>query len=130
MNDTPEVLRPPRGVPRAAWVRLTRFQQQVYRAVSRIPKGKTRSYQWVAQRIDRPRAARAVGNALHRNPFTPRIPCHRVIRADGSLGGFSRGPAKKRRLLLAEHRPDRPHGKNRFLSEPTFVAVSSVRYTS
>ena len=93
---------PPRGISRAVWRRLTRFQQAVYRAVSRIPKGQTRSYQWVARAIGRPTAARAIGNALHRNPFAPRIPCHRVIRADGSLGGFSGGPAKKRRLLTAE----------------------------
>ena len=93
---------PPRGISRAAWARLTRFEQQVYRAVAGIAQGETRSYQWVARSIGRPSSARAVGNALHKNPFAPRIPCHRVVRADGSLGGFAGGLAKKRRLLAAE----------------------------
>ena len=94
----------PRGVPAAAWARLTDFQRRVYAAICRIPPGETRSYQWVAERIGRPRAARAVGNALHRNPFALKIPCHRVVRADGSLGGYAGGPAKKRALLHAERR--------------------------
>lgn len=94
--------RPPKGVPRAAWERLTRFQRAVYRAVCRVPKGQTRSYQWVARMIRRPNAARAVGNTLNQNPFAPRVPCHRIVRADGSLGGFARGPHVKRRLLTAE----------------------------
>ena len=93
---------PPLGVEPAAWNRLTPFQRLVYRAVCRIPKGQVRSYRWVARRIGRPRAARAVGNALNRNPFAPRVPCHRVVRADGSLGGFAGGPARKRRLLRRE----------------------------
>ena len=92
----------PPGVPREAWARLTAFQRQVYRAICRIPRGQTRSYQWVAARIGRPRAARAVGTALHRNPFAPNVPCHRVVRADGSLGGYARGPAKKHALLRQE----------------------------
>ncbi|MBI3330568.1 MAG: MGMT family protein [Candidatus Omnitrophica bacterium] len=93
---------PPRGVPAAAWARLTAFQRRVYAATLRIPKGETRSYQWVAARIGSPRAARAVGQALRRNPFAPRVPCHRVIRADGSLGGYSGGRAHKQALLQAE----------------------------
>ena len=95
-------LSPPRGVSRAAWNRLTLFQQHVYRAICRIPRVKTRSYQWVARRIGRPRAARAIGNALHRNPFAPRVPCHRVVRSDGTLGGYSNGIIRKRALLQAE----------------------------
>ena len=97
------VLLPPRGVPHTLWARLTRFQQKVYRAVCTIPKGQTRSYRWVAQAIGYPGAARAVGNALHHNPCPPRIPCHRVIKADGFLGGFAGGVRKKHRLLQAEH---------------------------
>lgn len=97
-------MNPPRGIPRAAWKRLTTFQQRVYRAIMAIPPGQTRSYRWVAQRIQRPRAARAVGNALHANPFAPRVPCHRVIRADGTLGGFAGGVRVKRRLLAREAR--------------------------
>lgn len=92
----------PRGVSPEAWKRLSRFAQQVYRAACRIPRGQTRSYQWVAVRIGLPRAARAVGNALHRNPFAPLVPCHRVVKSDGSLGGYARGPARKRALLRAE----------------------------
>ena len=95
-------LRPPPGISRTRWFRLTRFQQAVYRVVWTIPRGETRSYQWVAAMIGSPRAVRAIGNALHRNPFAPRIPCHRVVRADGGLGGFAGGIAKKRRLLTAE----------------------------
>ena len=93
-----------KGITHVAWKQLTPFQQAVYRAAARIPRGQTRSYQWVARAIGRPRAVRAVGNALNRNPFAPRIPCHRVIRSDGSLGGFADGPHAKRRLLAAERR--------------------------
>ncbi len=97
-------LPPPSRVALARWAQLTRFQQQVYRVVCRIPRGETRSYRWVAQQISSPAAARAVGNALNRNPFAPLVPCHRVVRSDGSLGGFAGGPSKKRRLLEAERR--------------------------
>ena len=97
-------LRCPSGVSQQAWVRLTTFQQRVYAAILRIPPGQTRSYQWVAAHIGSPRGARAVGNALRRNPFAPKVPCHRVVRADGSLGGYSGGLSKKRALLRAEGR--------------------------
>ena len=82
----------------------TPFEEAVYAVIRRIPRGQTRSYRWVAERLGRPNASRAVGNALHRNPFAPRVPCHRVVRSDGSLGGYAGGPAKKRRLLAAERR--------------------------
>ena len=95
-------LAPPRAVAAAEWARLTPFTQQVLLAACRIPKGQTRSYQWIARQIGRPRAVRAVGNALGRNPFIPRVPCHRVVRADGSLGGYARGAARKRALLRLE----------------------------
>ena len=96
-------LAPPRAVPAAEWATLTPFTQQVLLAACRIPKGQTRSYQWIARQIGRPRAVRAVGNALNRNPFAPRVPCHRVVRADGSLGGYAGGTARKRALLRREH---------------------------
>jgi len=83
---------------------LTDFEIAVYGAVLEIPFGATRSYAWVAARIGRPRAARAVGNALHKNPYAPYVPCHRVIAADGSLGGYSAGVAKKKALLEKERR--------------------------
>ncbi|HEX9780692.1 MAG TPA: MGMT family protein [bacterium] len=80
----------------------TTFESKVYAAARRIPRGRTRSYGWVARRAGKPGAARAAGNALNRNPFAPRVPCHRVVRSDGRLGGFARGPAAKRRLLERE----------------------------
>jgi O-6-methylguanine DNA methyltransferase len=81
---------------------LGRFEKAVYGAVLRIPKGETRSYAWVARAIDRPKAARAVGNALNKNPYPGPIPCHRVIRSDGSIGGYAKGVRAKRKLLKGE----------------------------
>lgn len=78
------------------------FEKDVYRAVLGIPRGETRSYAWVARKIKRPRAARAVGNALNKNPYQGIVPCHRVIKADGSIGGFFKGACAKRRLLGSE----------------------------
>jgi len=101
-EQTRTLVTPPQGVSLTMWACLTHFQQAVYRVVCTIPKGQTRSYQWVARRIGHPSAARAVGTALHHNPFAPLVPCHRVVRSDGSLGGFAGGVAKKRRLLSAE----------------------------
>jgi len=80
----------------------TLFEQRVYAVVRRIPKGEVRSYQWVARQLGNPRAARAVGQALKRNRDPAQVPCHRVIRSDGSLGGYAWGPARKRRLLREE----------------------------
>jgi len=85
----------------------TPFQQAVWRACMKIPKGQTRSYKWIAAQAGRPGAARAVGRALGKNPFAPLVPCHRVIKSDGTLGGFSApgGLASKRRLLRKEKNP-------------------------
>ena len=80
------------------------FYQSVWKACAQIPKGETRTYGWIAVKIGRPKAARAVGRALGANPFAPTIPCHRVIGANGQLTGYS-GPgglAQKRRLLEKE----------------------------
>jgi O-6-methylguanine DNA methyltransferase len=82
--------------------RVTDFQKAVYRAVMKIPLGATRSYAWVARHIGRPRSSRAVGNALHKNPYAPYVPCHRVIASDGTIGGYSRGLKRKRELLKKE----------------------------
>ncbi len=84
--------------------RLTEFQWQVFAATAAIPYGETRTYQWIARRIGRPKAARAVGQALRINPFAPVIPCHRVIRNDGKLGGYQgiSGLTKKEMLLRIE----------------------------
>jgi methylated-DNA-[protein]-cysteine S-methyltransferase len=82
----------------------TAFQQRVWHEIAKIPRGKIMTYTQLARRIGKPRAARAVANACGRNPYAPRIPCHRVIRSDGSLGGYSGagGIARKRALLLKE----------------------------
>lgn len=80
----------------------TKFEEQVYAVVRRIPKGQTRSYRWVAERLGNPDLARAVGNALNRNPDPRRTPCHRVVRSDGTLGGYACGPASKQALLRQE----------------------------
>lgn len=80
------------------------FYRKVWLACLGIKAGETRSYQWVARRIGRPRAARAVALALKRNPFAPLVPCHRVVRSDGSIGGYSGpgGAAAKVRMLREE----------------------------
>ena len=82
----------------------TPFQRQVWQQTRLIPYGETRSYQWVAEQIKRPRAARAVGQALGSNPLLIIIPCHRVVLQlkDGGLGGFGGGLEMKRRLLSME----------------------------
>jgi methylated-DNA-[protein]-cysteine S-methyltransferase len=80
----------------------TDFQQEVWRAARLIPRGQTRSYAWLAGRIGRPGAARAVGQALGRNPLPVVVPCHRVLAAGGGLGGFSGGLAMKRHLIDLE----------------------------
>jgi methylated-DNA-[protein]-cysteine S-methyltransferase len=89
------------------------FQERVFRVVAGIPPGRVTSYSWVASLAGRPGAARAVGNIMARNPNPGtgpgRIPCHRVVRSDGSPGGYS-GPGglkAKKRLLLKEGVPFR-----------------------
>lgn len=80
----------------------TSFQRDVLEAASGIPYGQLRSYGWIAEQIHRPRAARVVGQALGANRLPIIIPCHRVIRSDGSLGGFSGGLHWKRKLIELE----------------------------
>ncbi len=84
--------------------KLTKFQWKVLSVTATIPLGQTRSYKWVAERIGRPGAVRAVGQALRRNPFPLIIPCHRVIKEDGSLGGYAGGFGKRKAELLAIER--------------------------
>ena len=80
------------------------FHRKVWLACARIPKGQVRTYGWIARQIGRPKAARAVGQALAKNPFAPHVPCHRVVGADGRMTGFSApgGIGAKRRLLKKE----------------------------
>jgi methylated-DNA-[protein]-cysteine S-methyltransferase len=80
----------------------TGFQRSVWRATKSIPYGETRSYGWIAGQIGRPKAPRAVGQALKRNPIPVIIPCHRVIGSDGKLGGFGDGLEMKKYLLRLE----------------------------
>lgn len=80
----------------------TPFQKKVWRELRRIPRGKTISYRELAQRVGSPKGFRAVGQANRRNPVPIIIPCHRVIAADGSLGGYSSGIARKEWLLKHE----------------------------
>lgn len=82
--------------------KITKFEQEVYEACSRIPLGRVSTYKDIAVYINRPASARAVGNALNRNPNAPKVPCHRVVRSDGSLGGFASGSLKKELLLSHE----------------------------
>lgn len=80
---------------------LTPFQRAVLLECAKIPKGQTRTYSQIARAIGKPHAARAVGNALAKNPLAPLIPCHRVVRADGKVGGYSgKGGTARKRLLL------------------------------
>ncbi len=81
---------------------LPPFTQRVLREVKEIPYGEVRTYKEIAQAIGNPKASRAVGQALKRNPVPILIPCHRVIRSNGKLGGFSLGREVKRYLLKLE----------------------------
>ena len=83
---------------------LTEFQQTVLVATAEIPFGATVTYGELAERIDRPDASRAVGSALGRNPVPLVIPCHRVVRSDGGLGGYTAGTGYKEQLLELEAR--------------------------
>ena len=82
----------------------TDFQRQVWRLARLIPYGETRSYGWLAERLGKRGAGRAVGQALARNPLPVIIPCHRVVAGDGKLGGYSGGVGVKKSLLRLEAR--------------------------
>lgn len=90
------------GAPLTATVPGTPFQLSVWRALTRIPPGATTTYADLARQIGRPRACRAVANACHDNPLQMLVPCHRVVRSDGALGGYAPGADIKLRLLRAE----------------------------
>jgi len=79
----------------------TKFQLKVWKYLISIPKGSVKTYKQVAIAIKRPKSARAVANACAKNPYAPKIPCHRVIRSDGGLGGYSgKGGARQKLKLL------------------------------
>ena len=82
----------------------SKFQLKVWKYLKTIPKGKVKTYKQVAISIKRPNSARAVANACAKNPYAPKIPCHRVIKSNGALGGYSGkgGIKEKLRLLRSE----------------------------
>ena len=77
------------------------FKEKIYNIVKEIPKGKVMTYKQVAELAGTPRSFRAVGNVLNKN-YNPEIPCHRVIRSDGNIGGYNGGVRKKKSLLKSE----------------------------
>lgn len=83
--------------------RLTKYQKLVYNIVHNVPRGKVTTYQKVAKVMGNKYLARIVGNALNKNPFpSDKVPCHRVIKSNGSLGGYASEVKVKKRLLLKE----------------------------
>lgn len=81
---------------------MNSFQEKVYKVVSKIPKGKVMTYAEVARAAGFPRAWRAVGSALNKNPDPASVPCHRVIKSNGEVGGYRGGTKKKEALLKKE----------------------------
>jgi AraC family transcriptional regulator of adaptative response/methylated-DNA-[protein]-cysteine methyltransferase len=86
-------------------IRATAFQRRVWEALQKIPRGETRSYSAVAKQIGMPKATRAVARACATNPVAVAIPCHRVVRQDGELGGYRWGVERKQQLLAIEKQP-------------------------
>ncbi len=84
---------------------LPPFEQQVLEVLATIPRGEVRPYGWLAYWAGRPGAARAVGNAMARNPIPILLPCHRVVPSSGGVGGYAFGPEVKRSLLIREEAP-------------------------
>ena len=82
----------------------TKFQMEVWNEIKKIPKGSVKTYKEIALILNRPKSSRAVANACGKNPYPPKIPCHRVIRTDGFLGGYSGvgGIKTKQELLISE----------------------------
>lgn len=80
----------------------TEFEQVLYEKLKEVPKGCLTTYGDLALAVGRPSSARAVGNAMNKNPFAPTVPCHRVVRSDGQIGGFAQGTNSKIKLLKKE----------------------------
>ena len=83
----------------------TQFQRDVYVATFKIPKGKISTYKRIAKKVGKPKAYRAVANALHKNPLSPVVPCHRVVSFDGSFGGDKKGAEWRRNMVKKEGIP-------------------------
>ena len=85
----------------------TKFQIEVWNQIRQIPEGSVKTYKEIALILNRPKSSRAVANACGKNPYPPKIPCHRVIRTDGSLGGYSgKGGIKTKLRLLRSEKVD------------------------
>ena len=84
----------------------TPFQQHVWEGALQIPYGQVQSYGWIAREIGKPNAMRAVGGAMGANPLAIIVPCHRVVRSDGGLGGYAGGLEWKRKLLAMERKTE------------------------
>jgi len=80
----------------------TKFEKEVLVTTFKIPRGKVSTYKRIAEKVGKPRAYRAVANALHKNPLHPVVPCHRVVRSDGRFGGEKSAAASRRKLLEKE----------------------------
>jgi len=83
----------------------TKFEKDVLVATFKIPRGKISTYKRIAEKIGKPRAYRAAGNALHKNPLAPVVPCHRVVKSDGTFGGEKKGAESRKKLLKEEGVP-------------------------
>lgn len=83
-------------------MRSIEFDKKVWLALKLIPRGRVTTYKEIAKYLGQAKAARAVGNSCGRNPNAPRVPCHRVVKGDGRLGGYARGVKKKIELLEEE----------------------------
>ena len=81
---------------------MTNFQSLCYQALVKVPSGKVITYSGLAAMIGRPKAHRAVGTAMNKNPFAPEVPCHRVVKSNGDLGGFGGGSKLKIKRLQEE----------------------------
>lgn len=81
---------------------ISEFQLRVLNTLRRVPRGEVRTYGWLARKVGKPKAARAVGNTMARNPVPILIPCHRVVPASGGIGNYGLGQALKRELLARE----------------------------
>lgn len=79
----------------------TKFEHKVYTTCKRIPRGKVATYKSIGK-VMKSKAYRAIGNALHRNPYAPEVPCHRVVKSNGEVGGFASGTKNKINLLKKE----------------------------
>ena len=81
---------------------MTQFQSECYEALKKVPQGKVITYSGIASMIGRPKAHRAVGSAMNKNPFAPKVPCHRVVKSNGGLGGFATNIQVKIKRLQKE----------------------------